>query len=86
MNRTEIAGEIDTFLQEEFPNPGVTLERTTDLLNEYFVDSLGLVNTALFLESRFGIELSRADINESTFHSIDTLVEFVENRLEAATS
>ncbi len=80
MDESEIADRIRRFLEDEFPNEGVELNADTDLLNEWFIDSLGITETVLFLETSFGIELQRADINGSNFQNIASLCEFVARR------
>lgn len=82
MNRKQISNRLRDFLKKEFPNDGVELTDSTDLLGEYFVDSLGIVSTVLFLENSFQIEVARADINGTNFKNIDTLSEFVEQILK----
>ena len=81
MDEVSIAERIRRFLEEEFPNDGVELELGTNLLDEWFIDSLGITETVLFLESSFGIDVSRADINGSNFRNIASLSEFVARRL-----
>ena len=81
IDRAEIAARLKTFLEEDFPNDGVELTPTTDLLEEWFVDSLGITETVLFLEESFGVEITRADINGANFRDISTLSEFVAGRL-----
>lgn len=83
MNRVEIAQQLKHFLQTQFPNPGVELQETTDLLGGWFIDSLGIVQTVLFIESTFGIDVQRADINGANFKDIATLSDFVARRLGA---
>ena len=80
MDQSEIADRIRRFLEEEFPNEGVELNADTDLLSEWFIDSLGITETVIFLESSFGIDLSRADINGTNFKSIGSLTAFVARR------
>ncbi len=82
MNQKQISNRLRDFLKKEFPNDGVELTNSTDLLGEYFVDSLGIVSTVLFLENSFQIEVARADINGANFKNIDTLSEFVEQSLK----
>ena len=67
---------------EEFPHPGVELTETTHLLEDFFLDSFGIIDTVMFLESTFGIEISRADINGENFRSIDALAGMVAKCLE----
>ena len=81
MNKSEIIENLTAFLQQEFPNPGIDLTENTDLLGEWFVDSLGIIETVLHLEKTFGIDIRRADINGDNFHSLATLSDFVVSRL-----
>ena len=83
MTREEIATRIRAFLEEEFPAQDAALTNSTNLLDEWFVDSFGVVVTVLFLESAFAIKVSRSDINGTTFATIDSLTELVANRLAA---
>ncbi len=78
----EIKVELKAFFEREFPNPGIDLKDDTNLLNDWFIDSFGIVNTTLFLEQKFGIEISRSDINPTTFQSIETLSQFISNRVD----
>ena len=82
MQRTDIKSQLKSFFEEEFPNPGASLTDDTNLLDDWFVDSFGIVNTTLFLEEKFGVEISRADINAITFRSIETLSQYVANQLK----
>ena len=77
----EISAKLRGFLESEFPNEGTELDPTTDLLDEWFVDSLGIVQTVMFLEESFGIEIARADINGENFKNISALSAFVARRL-----
>ncbi len=81
MTRSEIAAQLKTFLETELYNQGVELNESTDLLDGWFVDSIGIIQTTLFVESQFGITMARADINGANFQNIATLSEFVLRRL-----
>ena len=82
MNRTEIIDKLKTFLLQEFPNQGVTLTESTDLLGEWFVDSLGIIETVLYLEKTFAVDIRRADINGDNFSNLASLADFISNRLD----
>ncbi len=84
MNKTEISEQLKVFLESEFPNQALDLTETTSLIEEWFIDSIGIVETVLFIEDNFGVEVSRADINGTNFQNIATLAEFVEQYLGAA--
>ena len=81
MNNSEIATRLLRYLQEEFPNQGVVLSETTNLLDEWFIDSLGIIETVLFLEKTFGVDIRRADINGDNFRDVAALSGFVATRL-----
>jgi acyl carrier protein len=82
MNRTEIIDRLKAFLLHEFPNQAVELSDSTDLLGEWFVDSLGIIETVLFLEKAFAVDIRRADINGDNFRNLATLADFIVQRLE----
>ena len=82
MQITEIKSQLKNFFEEEFPNPGASLTDDTNLLDDWFVDSFGIVNTTLFLEEQFGILISRTDINAVTCRSIESLSQYVANQLK----
>ena len=81
MNRVEVVERLRSYLETQFPSPGATLLETTDLLEDWFVDSLGIVQTVMFIETEFKIPVSRADINGDNFKSVSTLADFVSRRL-----
>ena len=81
MQSTEIKTKLKDFFEKEFPNPGTDLTDNTNLLDDWFIDSFGIVNTTLFLEEKFDIEISRADINAENFRSVETLSRYVANQL-----
>lgn len=82
MDHAEIANKLKNYLEKQFPKPGMEITPSTDLLQEWFVDSLGIIQTVLFLETDFGVNVSRADINGTNFKNIRTLSEFIASRLK----
>ena len=53
MDASEISERIQCFLEREFPNEGVALALDTNLLEDWFIDSLGITDEPL-------LELDRA--------------------------
>ena len=51
------------------------------MLDDWFVDSFGIIEVVMFLEKSFGVKVSRADINTANFGNIDALSEFVARSL-----
>jgi acyl carrier protein len=84
MERDEVRGRIRSFLEREFPRPGSVLGDSTNLLDEWFVDSLGVVMTVLFLEREFGVEIRRPDIRAENFRDLETLSAWIAAKLSAA--
>lgn len=81
MNNNEIVTRLRTFLETEFPNQGVELTESTDLLDDWFVDSLGIIETVLFIEQTFAVPVTRSDINGTNFRNIAALSAFIADRL-----
>jgi acyl carrier protein len=77
MRRELIIEKLKHFLIHEFPNQGGELEEHTNLLSNWFLDSLGTLEIAMFLEEEFDIDVQRADINGDNFHSMATLTDFI---------
>lgn len=81
MNRESIAQAFREYLLHEFPNQSVELSEHTNLLKDWFIDSLGLIETIMFIERTYGIVVSRGDITADNFETIEVLSKYVENRL-----
>lgn len=80
-DRPAIADRIREFLSSEYAGQGIELTDTTHLLDEYFVDSFGIIDTVMFLENTFGIRIAQADINGENFKDVASLSAFVHGRL-----
>ena len=76
-NDQQIFDRLRQYLQDEFPNQGVELAGDTRLLDEWFVDSMGIIETVIFIEREFGVTMTRADINGETFQDINSLAAFI---------
>ena len=81
MERSQIVARLKGYLEREFPNQAVQLGEDTNLLEEWFTDSLGIVEMVMFLESEFGIRVGRADLNAENFATLGTLADFVHLRI-----
>ncbi|MEO1999791.1 MAG: acyl carrier protein [Planctomycetaceae bacterium] len=80
MQRTEVIAHIKSFLQQSAPSSGLTVNEETSLLDGWFIDSLGIVQTVIFLEQTFGCDIRPADINASNFDTVATLAAYVMNQ------
>lgn len=77
MTPVEISARIAAFLKESWPHEGRELTESTDLLDGWFVDSLGIIMTVVYLEKEFGIDVKPEDVNGVNFQSLGTLVQYV---------
>lgn len=77
MTRETIGDRIQAYFEKEFPNPGVELTKSMNLLQDWLIDSFGIVQTTIFLEQEFGVEVQRGDITAENFQNIDCLAGFV---------
>lgn len=75
-----IVEKLIQFFISEFPDHDSELTPDTDLLSEWLVDSLAIVNTTMFLENNFGLQLTRADISAQNFRSASALADFILSR------
>lgn len=82
MDINEIKKKISDFLMENLPNHALELNNDTDLLNEWFLDSFGVIDTILFLEETFDVTIKRSAINADNFSNINTLSSYVLEQLK----
>ena len=81
MDKQEIARQVREYIGREMPKSDVELTDTTNLLEEWFVDSMQVVQIVMFIESPFGVDVYRADINGQNFRNIETISQLVAGRL-----
>ena len=81
-NRAAILGEIRTFIANWFRKGRESdLEPETPLVTSGIVDSAGVVEVVEFLESRFGVRITDADISLRNCNTLLGWVELVASRL-----
>ncbi len=81
MEKQQIEAELKSYFETEFPNPGLKLESSTDLLSNFITDSLRVVATVAFMENHFGIDITESDIGVETFRDLNNLSDFVFSKL-----
>ena len=77
---TDVTTRLLRYFQNLAPDPELELTPSTRLLEDWFLDSIGILETVLFLESEFGVAMQRADITAATFASVEALSAFVAAR------
>lgn len=63
--------------------PGRALAPSAKLISSGLVDSMSLVDLALFVEERFGVRIDDTELNAQTFDSLADLSALVESRRNA---
>lgn len=81
---TAIIDALKTFIREEllYDRDDVVLERDTQLLQQGYVDSMGIFRLIDFIEQEFGVALQPSEIQVEHFRSIDSIFDLVQSRGE----
>lgn len=79
MDNHDIAQTIERFLREAFviaeDDPG--FERSVDLFDAGYVDSVGLVETLAYITATFGIEIPDEALLSDEFATIDGMAQVI---------
>lgn len=81
MNHDEILAQINEIIAEMLDQPDLKVSLTTTAADVEGWDSFTHINIILAVESRFGIRINTAEIEE--LHSVGHLVGLVEQKLKA---
>lgn len=60
-----------------------TLEADEDLLDQGFIDSLGIMKLIVFIEDTFGLKIDDGEIIPENFQSLNSMVSFVQQKSAA---
>lgn len=77
----DIRQEIHDYLVRELAAERESFAPHENLLAQGIIDSMGILNLAGFLESRFGIKMTEDDLIPENFETIERLRAFVERKL-----
>ena len=79
-----IINALETFIREEllYDRDDVVLDQETLLLQQGYVDSMGIFRLIDFIEQEFGVALQPSEIQVEHFRSIDTIFALVKSRGE----
>ena len=77
-----IERSVREFLDENFPlGDGLTLSRGDSLQDAGVIDSIGVLELIGFLEQRYGLQISDAEVLPENLDSIDGVTQFVTAKL-----
>ncbi len=75
---TEIKAAIRAFILEKFPaSRQKSLEDSDSLIESGMIDSMGMLELVIFVESNFGLLVEDIDLTPENFESIVALSTFV---------
>jgi acyl carrier protein len=77
--------EIRTYLLENhlFSNDDAQLGNDDSLLEKGIIDSTGILEVIMFLESQFGVTVKDSEMLPENFDSVNNIVHFVRQRKSA---
>lgn len=81
MNHDEILAQLNAIIADVLDQPDLKVSPMTTAADVEGWDSFNHINIILAVESRFGIKINTAEIEE--LHSVGTLVALVERKLTA---
>lgn len=78
---TDITGLLADFIASEILNqPGRAISRDEKLISSGLIDSLSLVDIALFVEEEFQVIIDDTELNADTFDSLGELEAIIHAR------
>ncbi len=77
----EIISKLAQYIAAEIlKQPDRSLDPDESLLTSGLIDSFHLVDLALFVEDHFGVHIDDAELNASTFDSLNQLTALIRSR------
>ena len=79
MTEQDVAAAVEEFARREFSikDSDQRFDRTVDLFEDGYVDSIGVIELIQFLERTFAIDIPEADLFSPEFSSIDGIARIV---------
>lgn len=80
----KVGSRVRDFIKENFMyrDDRAELADTESLLEAGLIDSTGILELVAFIETEFSIQMADADIVPDNLDSIETIVRYVESKLE----
>jgi acyl carrier protein len=82
----DVAAAVEEFARREFSikDSDQRFNRTVDLFEDGYVDSIGVIELIQFLESTFAIDIPEEDLFSSEFSTIDGIAAIVTRNRSAS--
>jgi acyl carrier protein len=77
----EIYGKLANYIATEFlKQPDRVIKPDDALLTSGLIDSFHLVDLSIFIENNFGVRIDDAELNASSFDTLNQLTNFIKER------
>ena len=85
MTEQDVAAAVEAFARREFSIKASDqrFDRTVDLFDDGYVDSIGVIELIQFLERTFAIAIPEDDLFSSEFSTIDGIAKIVTRNLSS---
>lgn len=81
MTANDMQAKLAEYLSNDIlKQPGRAIQPGEALLSSGLIDSFHLVDLALFVEDNFGVHIDDAELNASTFDTLEQLAAFIQAR------
>ncbi len=85
MQKNEMKQRVIELMHENIPElEGIQIESDTILISSGYMDSFNVIQMIAWLESEFGVSIDLNDINYEDFDTVDSIVEKVILKEDAA--
>ena len=83
ISREEITNNILKFIHDSFPRARQKNALPNDhLLEQRFIDSMGLLDIIVFVEDTYKISIDNEDVSNSNFATVQNIAEYVQKKLD----
>ena len=79
----EINEALQQFIQDQIVKgqKNVDLQKSTNLIEEGIIDSLGIMKLLTFIEETYNIQISDEELLPESFESLEAICAMVENKI-----
>ena len=82
----EVIQRVRSYIEDNFlyMRPDAVLNDDDSLLGTGIIDSMGVMELIVFVESEFGVSVADAEVTKDNFDSVATIAAFVESKAASA--
>lgn len=80
MEGDNITKDIYLYIKQQMNNSS-DFDVLMNIIEVGLIDSTGMLNMVMFLETKYGIEIDLEDINEDNFATVDAIAGFVKSKM-----